>query len=72
VKKLCGILDNKLQRPSGTSAGLITYVTDRKGHDLRYAIDASKLKNDLNWEPKQKFDDYLSTTVDYYLSLFKS
>lgn len=72
VKKLCGILDQKLNRAAGTSENLISYVTDRKGHDLRYAIDASKLKKDLNWEPKQKFDDYLSTTVDYYLELFNN
>jgi dTDP-glucose 4,6-dehydratase len=71
VKKLCQIMDDKLGRATGESEGLITYVTDRKGHDLRYAIDASKLKNDLNWEPKQKFDAYLATTVDYYLELFR-
>ena len=72
VKKLCQIMDDKLGRATGESEGLITYVTDRKGHDLRYAIDASRLRDELNWEPKQKFDEYLSTTVDYYLSLFKS
>jgi dTDP-glucose 4,6-dehydratase len=71
VKKLCQIMDDKLGRATGESEGLITYVTDRKGHDLRYAIDANKLKNDLNWEPKQKFDAYLATTVDYYLELFR-
>lgn len=70
VKKLCQIMDEKLHRAAGESESLITYVTDRKGHDLRYAIDASKLKNDLNWEPKQQFDAYLATTVDYYLALF--
>lgn len=70
VKKLCQIMDEKLGRNKGESESLISYVTDRKGHDLRYAIDASKLKNELNWEPKQQFDAYLSTTVDYYLALF--
>lgn len=72
VKKLCSILDQKLNRTTGTSESLITYVTDRKGHDLRYAIDASKLKNELNWEPKQQFDNYLRATVDYYLAFFGS
>ncbi len=71
VKKLCAIMDSKLGRATGESEQLITYVTDRKGHDLRYAIDASRLKDELNWEPKQKFDEYLATTVDYYLNLFK-
>lgn len=72
VKKLCSILDQKLNRPAGASEKLISYVTDRKGHDLRYAIDASKLKNDLNWEPKQQFDAYLSETVDFYLNYFRN
>lgn len=72
VKKLCQIMDVKLGRATGASEQLITYVTDRKGHDLRYAIDASRLRDELNWEPKQKFDEYLSTTVDYYLALFQS
>lgn len=71
VKKLCGILDSKLNRETGASERLISYVTDRKGHDLRYAIDASKLKNELNWEPKQQFDAFLSETVDFYLNLFQ-
>jgi len=71
VKKLCSLLDEKLKRVPGQSEQLIAYVTDRKGHDLRYAIDASKLKNDLNWEPKQQFDAYLSETVDFYLNLFQ-
>lgn len=70
VKKLCAIMDTKLGRAAGESEQLITYVTDRKGHDLRYAIDASRLRDELNWEPKQKFDEYLATTVDYYLGLF--
>jgi dTDP-glucose 4,6-dehydratase len=70
VQKLCRIMDTKLGRAAGESESLITYVTDRKGHDLRYAIDASRLRDELHWEPKQKFDEYLSTTVDYYLALF--
>jgi dTDP-glucose 4,6-dehydratase len=72
VKKLCSILDQKLNRAAGASEKLISYVTDRKGHDLRYAIDASKLKKDLNWEPKQQFDAYLSETVDFYLNYFRN
>ena len=71
VTKLCAIVDAQLERPVGNALEIITVVTDRKGHDLRYAIDASKLKNELNWEPKQQFDAYLSETVDYYLNFFK-
>jgi dTDP-glucose 4,6-dehydratase len=71
VHKLCAIVDAQLGRPVGNALELITFVTDRKGHDLRYAIDASKLKNELNWEPKQKFDAYLAETVAYYIQYFK-
>lgn len=67
IKKLCQIMDEKLGRPEGESAKLITYVTDRKGHDQRYAIDASKLKNDLGWEPSIDFENGLEKTVDWYL-----
>lgn len=72
VKKLCAIMDTKLGCATGESEQLITYVTDRKGHDLRYAIDASRLRDELNWEPKQQFDAYLEQTVVYYLSLFSN
>jgi len=68
IKKLIEIVDRKLGRPDGTSLSLITYVTDRAGHDLRYAIDASKLKNELGWEPKIKFTEGFETTVEWYLA----
>lgn len=68
VHLLCKIMDDKLQRPAGTSAGLITFVKDRPGHDLRYAIDASKLKNELGWEPALDFPTGLAKTVDWYLA----
>jgi dTDP-glucose 4,6-dehydratase len=68
IKLLCSILDNKLNRPVGQSAALITFVTDRAGHDLRYAIDATKLKNDLGWEPSITFEQGLEKTVDWYLN----
>jgi dTDP-glucose 4,6-dehydratase len=68
VKLLCKIMDEKLGRISGTSEKLITFVTDRAGHDLRYAIDASKLKNELGWEPSLQFEEGLSKTVDWYLA----
>lgn len=68
IKQLIEILDNKLGRPAGTSLALITYVTDRAGHDLRYAIDASKLKNELHWEPIVKFTEGFEKTVDWYLN----
>ena len=68
IKLLCNIMDNKLQREPGTSEKLISYVTDRAGHDLRYAIDASKLSNDLGWKPSLQFEEGLEKTVDWYLN----
>ncbi len=68
VKLLCKLMDEKLGRPAGKSEQLITYVTDRPGHDARYAIDASKLKSELGWEPTQPFEQLLSQTIDWYLS----
>lgn len=68
VKLLCKVMDSKLGRAAGTSEKLITYVTDRAGHDLRYAIDANKIKNELGWEPSVTFEIGLEKTVDWYLS----
>ena len=68
IRLLCEIMDEKLGRSKGTSATLITFVTDRAGHDLRYAIDASKIKKELNWEPSLQFEEGLRKTVDWYLS----
>ena len=68
VHLLCGIMDKKLSRPAGSSAQLITYVKDRPGHDLRYAIDASKLNKELGWTPSLQFEEGLEKTVDWYLS----
>jgi dTDP-glucose 4,6-dehydratase len=67
VKLLCKKMDEKLNRPSGTSEKLITYVKDRAGHDLRYAIDANKIKNELGWEPSLQFEEGISKTIDWYL-----
>jgi dTDP-glucose 4,6-dehydratase len=61
-------MDSKLNRPSGTNEKLITYVTDRAGHDLRYAIDATKLKEELGWMPSLQFEEGLSKTIDWYLT----
>jgi dTDP-glucose 4,6-dehydratase len=61
-------MDKKLGRVSGTSAQLITFVTDRAGHDLRYAIDASKLCNELRWQPSLQFEEGLEKTVDWFLA----
>lgn len=66
VHLLIEIMDKKLGRPEGTSKALITYVTDRAGHDLRYAIDASKLMNELGWKPSVTFEEGLAQTVDWY------
>ncbi len=67
IKLLCKIMDEKLGRPAGESEKLITYVTDRAGHDLRYAIDATKLKENLGWEPSLQFEEGLEKTIDWYL-----
>jgi dTDP-glucose 4,6-dehydratase len=67
VHLLCAIMDKKLGRPEGTSAKLITYVKDRPGHDLRYAIDATKLNKELGWKPSLQFEEGLEKTVDWYL-----
>lgn len=68
IKLLCSILDKKLNRPEGESAKLITFVTDRAGHDLRYAIDSSKLRKELGWVPSITFEEGLEKTVDWYLA----
>ncbi|MEJ7626505.1 MAG: dTDP-glucose 4,6-dehydratase [Ferruginibacter sp.] len=67
IKELCRQMDRKLNRTAGTSEKLITFVKDRAGHDLRYAIDASKLKNELGWIPTLQFEEGLSKTIDWYL-----
>ncbi|MBL0310909.1 MAG: dTDP-glucose 4,6-dehydratase [Bacteroidetes bacterium] len=67
IKLLCRILDNKLGREEGESMKLLTYVKDRPGHDRRYAIDASKLKNELGWKPSVTFEEGLEKTVEWYL-----
>lgn len=67
IRLLCKIMDQKLQRPDGTSAELITFVTDRAGHDMRYAIDSSKISKELNWDPSENFESGLEKTVEWYL-----
>lgn len=67
VRLLCKVMDRKLHRPEGTSQKLITFVKDRPGHDLRYAIDASKLNKELGWKPSLTFEEGLEKTVDWYL-----
>ena len=68
---LCKIMDKKLNRTPGTSGKLITYVKDRPGHDLRYAIDSSKLQKELGWSPIPEFADGLEKTVEWYLTNIK-
>ena len=67
IKLLCKQVDEKIGNPEGTSVKLITYVTDRSGHDLRYAIDATKIKDELGWIPSLQFDEGLRKTIDWYL-----
>jgi len=67
IKVICKVMDKKLCRVLGTSEKLITYVTDRAGHDLRYAIDASKIMNELGWKPSLQFEEGICKTVDWYL-----
>ncbi len=68
IMLLCKIMDRKLKRPAGTSEKLITFVKDRPGHDLRYAIDSSKLQKEFGWSPIPSFKAGLEKTVDWYLS----
>ena len=68
VRFLCQLMDRKLGREAGKSEELITFVKDRAGHDLRYAIDATKLATELGWKPSITFEEGLERTVDWYLS----
>lgn len=68
IKELCKQMDEKLGRERGSSEKLITYVRDRAGHDLRYAIDAEKLYEELGWKPSLQFEEGLSNTIDWYLN----
>ena len=61
-------MDEKLGRPTGTSEQLITFVKDRPGHDLRYAIDATKMNKELGWKPSVTFEEGLSITIDWFLA----
>ena len=67
IKVIIKTVDRLLGNPEGTSECLITYVTDRKGHDLRYAIDSNKLKHELGWEPSLQFEEGIERTVRWYL-----
>ena len=70
VRTICEILDSKISdKPKGviSFAELITYVKDRPGHDLRYAIDASKIESDLGWKPSESFESGIAKTIDWYL-----
>ena len=68
INLLCTIMDKKLGRAAGESARLITFVVDRAGHDLRYAIDSTKLQKELGWVPSLQFEEGLEKTVDWYLN----
>ncbi|MCO5159992.1 MAG: dTDP-glucose 4,6-dehydratase [Mesorhizobium sp.] len=68
VQTICAILDRKRPRKRGSYSDLITYVTDRPGHDRRYAIDASKIKRELGWTPQESFETGLARTIDWYLA----
>ncbi|MCK5823069.1 MAG: GDP-mannose 4,6-dehydratase, partial [Bacteroidales bacterium] len=68
IRQLCEIMDNRLNRVPGTSAKLITFVKDRAGHDLRYAIDSSKLQKELGWKHLVSFEEGMEKTVDWYLN----
>jgi len=68
IKVLCRVMDKKLGRPEGTSEKLITFVKDRAGHDLRYAIDSTKLQKELGWKPSLQFEEGIEKTIDWYLN----
>ena len=67
IKVICRTMDDRLGRPAGASEELITYVTDRAGHDMRYAIDATKLQDELGWTPSLQFEEGIARTIDWYL-----
>ncbi|TDO60321.1 dTDP-glucose 4,6-dehydratase, partial [Sunxiuqinia elliptica] len=67
IRLMCAIMDRKLGRKNGTSEQLISYVKDRAGHDLRYAIDSTKLQKELGWVPSLQFEEGLEKTIDWYL-----
>ena len=67
IKVMCKVMDKKLGREPGTSEKLIAYVTDRAGHDLRYAIDSTKLQNELGWKPSLQFEEGIEKTIDWYM-----
>jgi len=67
IKVLCDVMDEKLGKEMGTSQKLITYVTDRAGHDMRYAIDSSKITRELGWKPSLQFEEGIRKTIDWYL-----
>ena len=68
IKVMCKQMDEILENEEGTSEQLITYVKDRPGHDKRYAIDATKLKNELGWEPSLQFEEGLRKTIQWYMN----
>jgi dTDP-glucose 4,6-dehydratase len=68
IRLLCDLVDEKLGRPGGQSQSLITFVKDRAGHDMSYAIDASKIERELSWTPGYTFETGLSVTIDWYLN----
>ncbi|WP_179004923.1 dTDP-glucose 4,6-dehydratase [Winogradskyella forsetii] len=67
IKVICKVMDKQLGREEGSSEKLITYVTDRAGHDMRYAIDSTKLKDNLGWEPSLQFEEGIEKTISWYL-----
>ncbi len=67
IKVVCKVMDSKLGRSEGESEKLITYVTDRAGHDLRYAIDADKIMKELGWKPSLQFEEGIAKTIDWYM-----
>ena len=68
IKVICRVMDEKLGRSPGSSEELITYVTDRAGHDMRYAIDATKLQRELGWQPSLQFEEGIDVTIEWYLA----
>ena len=71
IEAICSLLDQKRPKPNASYSDLITFVTDRPGHDMRYAINPAKIESCVGWRPKVDFNDGISSTIDWYIEKFE-